>query len=143
MVGGNLGQRPLGFIEAAGLVMNDPQLQLRTGHMRTAGTTGLEPFVGGDGVFVIGLFHVAVGHAGIMQSHIGIELLLVAHGKLHVILSGIFPVFLLVIAVAQEKDELIQRGILTVFERLEALDGRRPILPDVLEFARVKLRHCR
>ena len=123
--------------------MNDPQLQLRTGHMRTAGTTVLEPFVGGDGVFVIGLFHVAVGHAGIVQSHVGIELLLVTHGKLHVVLGGIFPVLLLVVAVSQEKDELIQRGVLAVFQRLEALDGRCPILPDMLEFAGVKLRHCR
>ena len=143
MVGGNLGQRPFGFLEPASLVMNNPQLQLRTGHMRTASATSLQPFVSGDRIFVIRLPHIAVGHAGIVQGHIGIELLFVAHGKLRVVLGGIHPVLLLVIAVTQEKYELIQGGVLAVYQGLEALDGRRPILPDMLEFAGVKLRHCR
>ena len=87
--------------------------------------------------------HIAVGHAGIVQGYIGIELLLVAHGKLRVVLGGIHPVLLLVIAVTQKKYKLIQGGVLAVYQGLEALDGRRPILPDMLEFARVKLRHYR
>ena len=141
MVGGDFSQRPFGFLEPASLVMNNSQLQLRTGYMRAARATGLQSFVGGDGVFVVGLLHVAVGHAGIVQGYISIKLLLVAYGKLHVVFGRIRPVILLMIAVAQEKDELIQGGVLAVLQRLEALYGRRPIFPDVLEFTGVKLRH--
>ena len=57
--------------------MNNPQLQLRTGHMRTASATSLQPFVSGDRILQSAP-HIAVGHAGIVQGHIGIELLLVA-----------------------------------------------------------------
>ena len=72
MIRWNLRERLFGLIEATGLIVDDPQLQARTGQMRASRALRIQKLIGHNRLLRIRLFQFRIRNTRVVQSHISI-----------------------------------------------------------------------